>query len=131
MGGLREGSLRGERVGIRELARQGKMWALNGIVASGLDEEPWLRAKPGSTHLIRIENRTAFAHPMHLHGHPLRILSRNSEPMAVPVWRDTVLIGPREQMEVAFVADNPGTWLMHCHIPEHMDAGMLGIVQVG
>ena len=131
MGGLRAANLRGERLGIRELARQGKVWALNGVVAADLHAEPWLRAKLGSTHLMQIENRTAFSHPMHLHGHPMRIVSRNGKPHTVRNWRDTVLIAPRELVELAFVADNPGSWLMHCHIPEHMAAGMLGVVQVG
>lgn len=130
MGGLREGQLRGQRLDMRQLARQGKVWALNGVVAADMQIEPWLRAKRGSTHVIQIANRTAFAHPMHLHGHPVQILSRDGRPSKVPSWRDTVLIAPREEVELAFVADNPGTWLMHCHIPEHMDAGMLGIVQV-
>jgi len=131
MGRMREGILRGRRLGIRELARRGKVWALNGVVAADLQVEPWLSAQLGSTHVLQIENRTAFAHPMHLHGHPVRILSRNGKPPQTPIWRDTVLIGPRERMEIAFVADNPGAWLLHCHIPEHMDAGMFSVVHVG
>ena len=90
-----------------------------------------MSAQLGSTHVLQIENRTAFAHPMHLHGHPVRILSRNGKPPQSPIWRDTVLVSPRERMEIAFVADNPGAWLLHCHIPEHMDAGMFGVVHVG
>ena len=123
--------LDGERLGIRELARRGKVWALNGIVAPGHGVRPWLRAALGSSHLITVHNRTAFPHPMHLHGHPVRVLARNGEATPYPVWRDTLLVGPREQVRFAFVADNPGRWLFHCHIPEHMDAGMLGVVEVG
>ena len=131
MGGLRAARLRGEQLEFRELARQGKVWALNGVVAADLHEAPWLHATLGSTHLLQIENRTAFSHPLHLHGHALRIVSRNGKPQPAANWRDTVLIAPRELVELAFVADNPGSWLMHCHIPEHMAAGMLGVVQVG
>jgi FtsP/CotA-like multicopper oxidase with cupredoxin domain len=131
MGGMREGLLKGERMGIRELARQGKVWALNGVLAEGHHIEPWLVAGLGSSHVLTVENRSAFAHPMHLHGHPLRLLSRNGEPGPFPVWRDTVLLGPRDRARFAFVADNPGRWLFHCHIPAHMDAGLLGVVQVG
>jgi len=131
MGGLREALLEGRRLGIRELARRGKVWALNGVVAPGHGVEPFLRAAPGSTQVLRIENRTAFPHPMHLHGHPLRVLDVDGRPPPWPLWRDTVLLAPRRSMRVAFVADNPGSWLLHCHIPEHMDAGMLGVVEVG
>ena len=131
MGGLREGVLGGERMEIRELARRGKVWALNGVLAAGNSVQPWLTARLGTTQVITVQNRTAFPHPMHLHGHPVRLLEHNDRAMPYPVWRDTLLLGPREQARFAFVADNPGRWLMHCHIPEHMDAGMLGVVEVG
>jgi len=131
MGGLREGVLAGERLGIRELARRGKVWALNGIVAEGHAVEPWLRLATGSSHVIEVENRTAFPHPLHLHGHPVRIVSRDGVASPYPLWRDTVLVRPRERVELAFVADNPGRWMIHCHIPEHQEAGMMGVVEVG
>ena len=81
--------------------------------------------------MINVENRTAFPHPLHLHGHPVRLLSRNGTALPYPVWRDTVLLAPRDRLQLAFVADNPGRWLMHCHIPEHMDAGMMAVLEVG
>ncbi|MAN79250.1 MAG: copper oxidase, partial [Magnetovibrio sp.] len=45
-------------------------------------------------------------------------------------WQDTVLMAPREQVEIAFVADNPGGWMFHCHILEHQAGGMMGVIQV-
>ncbi len=45
-------------------------------------------------------------------------------------WLDTVLVDPEESVEVAFVADNPGDWLFHCHILEHMEAGMFATLRV-
>jgi FtsP/CotA-like multicopper oxidase with cupredoxin domain len=45
-------------------------------------------------------------------------------------WADTVLLGPKDQVEVAFVADNPGDWMLHCHIIEHQETGMMGYVRV-
>jgi FtsP/CotA-like multicopper oxidase with cupredoxin domain len=131
MGGLHEAILDGQRLGIRELARRGKVWALNGVAASGHHVAPWLHARLGSTHVIRVHNRTAFPHPMHLHGHPVQVLARNDVQVPFSEWRDTVLVWPREQLRVAFVADNPGSWMIHCHIPEHQEAGMMGVVQVG
>jgi len=41
-----------------------------------------------------------------------------------------VLVAPEERVEVAFVADNPGDWLFHCHVLEHMEAGMSAVVRV-
>ena len=45
-------------------------------------------------------------------------------------WADTVLLGPKDRVEVAFVADNPGDWMFHCHILEHHAAGMMGVFRV-
>ena len=45
-------------------------------------------------------------------------------------WQDTVLMQPREKVEVAFVADNPGDWMFHCHILEHQESGMMGVIRV-
>jgi FtsP/CotA-like multicopper oxidase with cupredoxin domain len=46
-------------------------------------------------------------------------------------WRDTLLMGPRTRASVAVLADNPGRWMLHCHIPEHQEAGMMAVVDVG
>ncbi len=131
MGGLREALFHGERRGIRELARLGKVWALNGVVAADHAVEPWLRVATGSSHVLEVENRTAFPHPLHLHGHPVRVLARDGVPSPFALWRDSVLLMPRERVDLAFVADNPGRWMIHCHIPEHQEAGMMGVVEVG
>ena len=45
-------------------------------------------------------------------------------------WRDTVLMAPRERIDIAFVADNPGDWMCHCHILEHMAGAMMAVVRV-
>ncbi len=45
-------------------------------------------------------------------------------------WLDTVLLDPDETAELAFVADNPGDWPCHCHILEHMEAGMNAVSRV-
>jgi FtsP/CotA-like multicopper oxidase with cupredoxin domain len=46
-------------------------------------------------------------------------------------WRDTVMVDPADTVEIAFVADNPGLWMLHCHVLEHQDAGMMAVVAVG
>jgi FtsP/CotA-like multicopper oxidase with cupredoxin domain len=45
-------------------------------------------------------------------------------------WRETVLIPPCEKVDVAFVAHNPGDWMFHCHILEHQESGMMGVIRV-
>jgi FtsP/CotA-like multicopper oxidase with cupredoxin domain len=75
-------------------------------------------------------NETAWHHPMHLHGHSFRVLSRNGEPTRHKEWQDTVLLAPRERVEIALVADNPGNWMFHCHILEHQEGGMMGVIRV-
>ncbi len=130
MGSLRSARYRGKDVPIRELARQGKMWALNGVVAHGMAMEPLLDLKLGRSHVLAFSNETAWPHPMHLHGHAFRIVTRNGRPEPHRPWADTITLEPDETTEVAFVADNPGNWLLHCHILEHHEAGMACVVRV-
>ena len=78
-----------------------------------------------------MHNDTAWHHPIHLHGHSFRVVSRQGRPTCHLEWLDTVLIAPRERAAVAFVADNPGDWMFHCHILEHMAGGMMGVIRVG
>ena len=82
------------------------------------------------SHVVEMTNATAFHHPMHLHGHSFRVVSRNGVAAPIPEWRDTVLMAPREKIEIAFVADNPGDWMFHCHVLEHQAAGMMAVVRV-
>jgi FtsP/CotA-like multicopper oxidase with cupredoxin domain len=131
MGGMRSAILDGRSLGIRDLAQQGKVWAMNGMVAHGQVMEPVFVFQQGRTQVLSIRNDTAFPHPMHLHGHSFRWLSRNGQPVAGTPWLDTVLLEAEDRVEVAFVADNPGDWLFHCHVLEHMQAGMSAVVRVG
>jgi FtsP/CotA-like multicopper oxidase with cupredoxin domain len=130
MGGLRKARFRGRETGIRELARAGKVWAINGIVASRHDEPPVLTLDHGRSYVIDFVNDTVFAHPIHLHGHPMKVLAVNGNLTSRTVWRDTLLIEPGSRGSVALVADNPGRWMLHCHIPEHQEAGMMTVVDV-
>lgn len=130
MGGLRQASYKGQEMSLRELAGLGKIWAINGIVADPSSPQPMFEFKQGQTERLVFKNETAWPHPIHLHGHVFRILSRNGTPVESEIWSDTVLLDPDEVVEAIFVADNPGDWLLHCHVLEHHEAGMATSIRV-
>jgi FtsP/CotA-like multicopper oxidase with cupredoxin domain len=134
MGGLREARYEDRVLGLRELAGMGLVWAVDGRIIppirAGDPGEPMLRMKLGRTQLLSWVNETVFDHPMHLHGHSFHLLARNGRALDEPLIMDTVLIPPRQSVEVAFVADNPGDWALHCHVLEHASAGMMGYVRI-
>jgi FtsP/CotA-like multicopper oxidase with cupredoxin domain len=86
--------------------------------------------RKGESYILSLRNDTAWHHPMHLHGHAFRVIARNGQPTLRREWQDTVLIAPRESADIAFVADNPGDWMFHCHILEHQAGGMMGSIRV-
>ncbi len=130
MGGMRTAMMDGRQLDIREILRSGKAWAINGVVANGKIMEPFLTLKRGRSYVLDLGNDTAWNHPMHLHGHSFRVIRRNGAPTRHREWQDTVMMAPRERVEIAFVADNPGDWMFHCHILEHAAGGMTGVIRV-
>ncbi|MCB1896134.1 MAG: multicopper oxidase domain-containing protein, partial [Rhodocyclaceae bacterium] len=92
--------------------------------------EPLLYVKKGDHVVLRLINETDFAHPMHLHGHFFRVVGVDGQPLVDQDWRDTVLMAPRQSVDVAFVADNLGEWMFHCHILSHAAGGMMGTIAV-
>ncbi len=113
-----------------EQMRQGRMWFVNGRAAQSHDNPPLIEAERGSTQLIAMENRTGWWHPIHLHGHAFRVISRDGRPTEHREWRDTVLMAPEERVEIAFRADNLGDWMLHCHVLAHQAAGMAALIRV-
>lgn len=75
---------------------------------------------------LRLVNRSQKFHPIHIHGHVFTVLSRNGVPLSgSPIHQDAVLLPAGETWEVAFKADNPGIWMLHCHVLGHAWAGMV------
>ncbi len=135
MGGLQTAIYKGETLTGRELARgHGMFWSFNGVVHPpmkyGDPSHPMFTFKKGESVILAIRNDTAFAHPIHLHGHTFRVLTRNGKPDPDRPWQDTVLLTVDGEVEIAFVADNPGDWMLHCHILEHQKSGMMGHFRV-
>jgi FtsP/CotA-like multicopper oxidase with cupredoxin domain len=108
----------------------GMAWAINGVSSHEHVMKPILTLQRGRTYVLALHNDTAWCHPIHLHGHSFRVISRNGQPTRYREWQDTVLVARRERAEIAFVADNPGDWMFHCHILEHQEGGMMGAIRV-
>lgn len=106
-----------------DFRRTGQVWAFNGV--ANLPGQPLAAIRRGESVIIETVNDTAFVHAMHVHGHHFRVIERSGTDLddGRP-WRDTFLIGPQQTVRIAFVADNPGKWLYHCHMLEHAAAGM-------
>lgn len=130
MGGMTGAMVGGRPMDMREMMNHGVAWAINGVSVQGHVHEPLLTLQRGDSAVLALRNDTAWHHPMHLHGHAFRVIARNGQPTPRREWQDTVLIGPRESADIAFVADNPGDWMLHCHILEHQEGGMMGSIRV-
>src|SRR5581483_4403201 len=130
IGDLTGATLNGRPLDMRQMMQSGKAWAVNGVVASGHTPEPMLTLTRDRSYVLALHNDTAWHHPMHLHGHSFRVIRRNGRPTPYREWQDTVLLSPDENVEVAFVADNPGDWMFHCHILEHQEGGMMSVIRV-
>jgi FtsP/CotA-like multicopper oxidase with cupredoxin domain len=111
----------------------GATWAINGRSMTGdghAGMAPLLTLKRGRSYVLTIRNETAFSHPVHFHGHSFRVLSRNASPVPHRQWADTVLLPPKETVDLAFVADNPGDWMLHCHVTDHQVSGLMTVLRV-
>ncbi|MBE7147541.1 multicopper oxidase family protein [Bacillus mycoides] len=97
---------------------------MNGKVFPDIDPIP---VKKGDLVKVKLVNRSkADDHPMHLHGHFFQVLSKDGKPIeGSPIVKDTLNLKPGEEYEVAFIADNPGDWMFHCHDLHHASAGMV------
>ena len=111
--------------------RHGMAWMVNGRPIGEHDHgEPLFTLAHGRSHVIEMVNDTSWHHPIHLHGHVFRLLTVNGKPAAHRPLLDTVLLDPNARAEIAFVADNPGDWMFHCHVLEHQASGLMALIRV-
>ena len=90
-----------------------------------------IQARQGTTEIWELVSRSDSDHPFHLHSYPLQVLSRNGRPEPFRAWRDVVNVRGGETVRVAVPFRNfSGTTVYHCHIAEHEDHGMMGVLQV-
>lgn len=88
----------------------------------------------GSVVKLRIFNDPKSFHPMqhpiHLHGQRMLVVSRDGVPTKNLVWKDTALIPVGSTVDLLIDAANPGAWMLHCHIAEHLQSGMMTVLHV-
>lgn len=129
MGSMDRAIVQGRERDFRELVSLRRVWAFNGV--AGDMDEPLFRVPVGRTVKVVMENDTMWPHAMHLHGHHFKVLERDGVADPTQDWRDTELVAPRERVTIALDANNPGKWLLHCHMLEHQAGGMITWFEVG
>jgi FtsP/CotA-like multicopper oxidase with cupredoxin domain len=101
----------------------GLWWSINGHLYPNV---PMYVVRQGDIVIMHIDNHSGQVHPMHLHGHHAVVLSRNGvAATGSPWWIDSLNVLEGETYDIAFVADNPGIWLDHCHHLKHAQQGMV------
>jgi FtsP/CotA-like multicopper oxidase with cupredoxin domain len=71
-----------------------------------------------------------MSHPIHLHGQRFLVLNRNGVANDNLVWKDTFVVAAGETVDILLELSNPGRWMLHCHVAEHLGAGMMTVFQV-
>ena len=100
-----------------------------------------IEVKKGEQIRVRMANLGGLYHPMHLHGGHFTVVAKDGFPLAAPQDMNTLSLAPGETYDVLLRAEEPGTWLWHCHVLSHVTgakgpdglptvAGMVGVVQV-
>jgi len=101
----------------------GLWWTVNGHL---YPDVPMYVVRAGDVVTMHVSNSSGEVHPMHLHGHHAVVLARNGTPASgSPWWFDSLNVENGESYDIAFVADNPGVWMDHCHQLKHAADGLV------
>ncbi|MGO4386321.1 multicopper oxidase family protein [Microvirga sp. 2YAF29] len=103
-------------------------WTINGAPSPASDA-PLVKVKRGTPVVLALKNETGLSQPMHLHGHAFRLLHAHDDGWE-PYWLDTVQVPENKTTRIAFVADNPGKWLLASTVMERFDAGLWTWIEV-
>jgi FtsP/CotA-like multicopper oxidase with cupredoxin domain len=104
------------------------LWTINGIAFSEQHMPPMFRVTQGKRYRLRMRNESDDIHPIHLHRHSFDLTRVAGQPVS-GVRKDVAMLGGYQEMEVDFVADNPGLTLFHCHQQLHMDFGFMALFE--
>lgn len=109
-------------------------WVLRDLETGKENMDVDWRFRAGDVVKLRITNDPssshAMDHPLHLHGQRFLVVSRDGVPATNLVWKDTAIIPAGETVDVLVDMANPGRWMVHCHIAEHLGAGMMSVFSV-
>jgi FtsP/CotA-like multicopper oxidase with cupredoxin domain len=103
-------------------------WTINDVAFAEDRMHPMFRVKQGKRYRLRMRNASDDIHPIHLHRHSFE-LKRVAGQATSGVVKDVVMLGGYQEMEIDFVADNPGLTLFHCHQQLHMDFGFMALFE--
>ena len=103
-------------------------WTINGVAFAEDRMQPMFRLQQGKRYRLRMRNASDDIHPIHLHRHSFE-LTRVAGVATSGVFKDVAMLGGYQEMEVDFVADNPGMTLFHCHQQVHMDFGFMALFE--
>jgi len=110
-----------------------KFWTINRRAWEGMSHNnipaPLAKLELGKTYIFDLKNNTPHHHPIHIHGVMFKVL-KSTKKKIDPFFTDTVLMEKNERVKIAFVADNPGRWMYHCHVIEHMKTGLMGYIEI-
>jgi FtsP/CotA-like multicopper oxidase with cupredoxin domain len=88
-------------------------------------------ARVGETQLWHIGNGSTYDHPFHLHGFFFHEVDFENKAVTPIQWKDTINVGARAQVDVLVRFDErPGMWMFHCHILDHAEVGLMGMVHL-
>ena len=120
------------RLDARRGGQFGIEWTIDDKAFAGHEHhhDPGLVLPRGKWARLRFVNVSARLHPIHLHGMFFKLLARDSVAVDEPFFRDTVLVHGRESIDIGVIPLDAGDWMMHCHILEHAEAGMMTMLAV-
>lgn len=103
-------------------------WTINDTAFDEDHMHPMFQVKQGKRYRLRMRNASDDIHPVHLHRHSFELTRVAGQPSS-GVIKDVVMVGGYQEMEIDFVADNPGLTLFHCHQQLHMDFGFMALFE--
>jgi FtsP/CotA-like multicopper oxidase with cupredoxin domain len=115
-----------ENAGYRYWQINGQAWNINDKTCA---DRPIATLKQGGHYIFVLRNMAQYLHPIHLHGMTFKVLDSDRRKIT-PYYTDTYLLGKNETARIALVADNPGVWMFHCHVIDHMETGLMAAIQV-
>jgi FtsP/CotA-like multicopper oxidase with cupredoxin domain len=115
----------------KNAARSGfNEWTINGAAFTMQPMAPVFHVRRGRRYRLRMRNASDDIHPVHLHRHSFELIRMAGQGTG-GVMKDVVMLGGYQEIEVDFVADNPGLTLFHCHQQLHMDFGFMALFDYG